>query len=380
MYEKIQNYRTAPAIYLYGSGCFGQSVYAEMTKLGYDNIVGFIDTTRSDPDFLPIPMLSINTYLSVKRKNDDIIIISSSYSEEIKDEILRRGIIDGVLTHHEFISAHLITTLTNDFSKFRNIGDDNSHMIPLSTSFFERMLRPRHSAMFWGDRLITFDKSNGFLDDLSLMNAYAEIWPEGSRDEYGAPGGIVMRLNTLLWAARNALRLDGDFVECGVLHGDMSWIVVKATQFTDSEKDFYLYDSFGGGFSEKHSSPDDFPDNPDFFNFIQQHYKKTSYDAVRKRFSNWPQIKVIKGHLPDTLEIEKPEKIAYLHIDLNSPSAEVGVLETLFDRVVPGGFIVLDDYGWKVFRKQKEQEDAFMAARGYQILELPTGQGLVVKR
>jgi hypothetical protein len=42
--------------------------------------------------------------------------------------------------------------------------------------------------------------------------------------------------------------------------------------------------------------------------------------------------------------------------------------------------IIFDDYGWKVFRKQKVAEDQFMRARGYEVLELPTGQGLVVKR
>jgi hypothetical protein len=33
-----------------------------------------------------------------------------------------------------------------------------------------------------------------------------------------------------------------------------------------------------------------------------------------------------------------------------------------------------------MFHKQKEAEDDFMRGRGYEILEMPTGQGLVVKR
>lgn len=36
------------------------------------------------------------------------------------------------------------------------------------------------------------------------------------------------------------------------------------------------------------------------------------------------------------------------------------------DRV--GGFIVFDDYGWKVFAKQKEAEDWFAAEDGLCIL------------
>jgi hypothetical protein len=48
--------------------------------------------------------------------------------------------------------------------------------------------------------------------------------------------------------------------------------------------------------------------------------------------------------------------------------------------VSPGGIVVFDDYGWKVFHRQKEAEDEFMRHMGYEILELPTGQGIVVKR
>jgi hypothetical protein len=40
--------------------------------------------------------------------------------------------------------------------------------------------------------------------------------------------------------------------------------------------------------------------------------------------------------------------------------------------------VLLDDYGWYAYRAQKRAEDAFFAAQGYKVLELPTGQGLVV--
>jgi hypothetical protein len=34
---------------------------------------------------------------------------------------------------------------------------------------------------------------------------------------------------------------------------------------------------------------------------------------------------------------------------------------------------------WRFHREQKLLEDAFLAERGYQVLELPTGQGFVIK-
>ena len=93
-----------------------------------------------------------------------------------------------------------------------------------------------------------------------------------------------------------------------------------------------------------------------------------------------PHVKIIRGFVAESFKIAVPERIAFLHIDLNSPAAEIAALEQLFDRVVSGGYIVFDDYGWKLFKKQREAEDRFMSDRGHSILELPTGQGLVIKQ
>lgn len=97
-----------------------------------------------------------------------------------------------------------------------------------------------------------------------------------------------------------------------------------------------------------------------------------------ERFAPWNAVQVIKGFLPQALDIRSPEKIAFLHIDLNAPKPELGVLERLFPRMSPGGVIVFDDYGWLEFVRQREGEDDFMKNHGYEILELPTGQGLVI--
>ena len=47
---------------------------------------------------------------------------------------------------------------------------------------------------------------------------------------------------------------------------------------------------------------------------------------------------------------------------------------------MPGGYIVLDDLGRSRLDSLGAEESAWMKARGYEILELPTGQGLVIKR
>lgn len=244
----------------------------------------------------------------------------------------------------------------------------------------ENILKPNHQSVFWGDRLLTIDKSAGFLDDPVFHEAFSAVRGSHAYDQYQSPQTISWRLHTLVWAAKCGLNVEGDFVECGTFKGDMAWVIAKAADFRKQAKRFYLYDTFDG-FSDKYSSKDDYPENPAFFDFANKVYKDPSlYPYVRDRFADRDDIEVIKGVVPDVLEEKCPQKIAFLHIDLNSPAAEIGALEILFPRMSSGAILIFDDYGWKLYRKQKEAEDAFMRDLGYEILELPTGQGLVVKR
>ena len=239
---------------------------------------------------------------------------------------------------------------------------------------------PYHHSLFWGDRLLTLDKAAAFRNDPRFAAAMRDVASDTGATQYASPDGISWRLNTLVWAARNALHTPGDFVECGVYKGDMSWVVTELVDLAGAHRSFFLYDTFEG-FAPQYSSEDDFPLAPQFFHMADQGYRAPHlYESVCQRFSEKSYVKVIKGVVPDVLLEISPDQIAFMHIDMNSAVPEVGALELLFERVSPGGLVIFDDYGWFLHQKQKEAEDRFMAGRGQEILELPTGQGLLIKR
>ena len=65
--------------------------------------------------------------------------------------------------------------------------------------------------------------------------------------QYASPDGISWRLNTLVWAARSALHVPGDFVECGVWKGGSAMMMALALQhFGISDRKIYLYDTYEG--------------------------------------------------------------------------------------------------------------------------------------
>ena len=108
-------------------------------------------------------------------------------------------------------------------------------------------------------------------------------------------------------------------------------------------------------------------------------HSKELYASVKKRFGSFANVTVTQGKVPDILAEVSPKKIAFMHLDMNNADAEVGALEVLFDRMVPGAVLILDDYGWLGYRAQKLAEDPWFEKRGYRVLELPTGQGLLIK-
>jgi len=254
---------------------------------------------------------------------------------------------------------------------------DEAAFAAFTTRFIAGPLARRHRAVSWGDRLLTLDKSAGFREDAAAAQACASIRGSVRYDQYDGGDTIAWRLHTLIWAGRRALRLEGDFVECGVFKGDMSWVLVRALHFEQVRKVFYLYDTFAG-FPPAQADAD-FPDDAGFVASADRLYKEQAdYAAVVERFATVPNVRIVRGVVPDSFAVACPDRVAFLHLDMNSAAAEAAALQALFDRVTPGAAIILDDYGWQQFRRQKEMADAFFASRGLAVLELPTGQGLVV--
>ena len=73
------------------------------------------------------------------------------------------------------------------------------------------------------------------------------------------------------------------------------------------------------------------------------------------------------------------EESSFLHIDMNCVYPEAEALKYFWDKLVKGGMVIFDDYGWAVYYEQKQAHDLFAESKGVKIVTLPTGQGLLIK-
>jgi hypothetical protein len=217
--------------------------------------------------------------------------------------------------------------------------------------------------------LIAIGKNHSFLSDSRFEQSFK------STVEQEHESSLIWRLHVLVWAATHALHIPGDFVECGVARGFSSAVLCKYLDFSKVAKTFYLYDTFAGLPPETSTELE----RENWNHLYACPDTQILLDKVRQTFQPFSNVKIIRGVVPASFKEMCPQKIAYLHIDMNSVQAEKLALEHLFDRVSPGGLIVLDDFGWVCNRQQMQMHCAFMAERDHRILELPTGQGLVIK-
>lgn len=149
------------------------------------------------------------------------------------------------------------------------------------------------------------------------------------------------RFDMIYRHANTINNLDGDIVECGVWKGGMSiflsnlfdtkriWVVDSFAGFQNHITAKYYYEDEAHKLGEHAVSLENVKENFQIFNSLNE------------------RINFLKGYVVDTLHpsVCSINKIALLRIDVDAYSATMEVLEYLYDKVVPGGYIIFDDSG-----------------------------------
>lgn len=212
--------------------------------------------------------------------------------------------------------------------------------------------------------------------DRTWRQTSAEADPHWIR---GTPD-IRWRVHVAIWAAECCLRLPGDFAEFGVSTGLLSTMILRNTDFDASGKKFFLFDTFGGIPEEmaseaelqavKKMNQNMYSGNPANVNIIE---------FCRRQFARHPNVMLVPGLLPGSIDDVEFDALSYISIDLNIASAEIQSIEKVWDRMTPGGIVVLDDYGHKGHEEQNDAWNSFAKRVDRRILTLPTGQGILTR-
>jgi O-methyltransferase len=169
--------------------------------------------------------------------------------------------------------------------------------------------------------------------------------------------------------ARQALNLDGSFLEAGTYKGGTALLLRQEIERVSPARKFFILDSFEGMLKtdaarDRHRVGD---------------LSDTSLEAVQLVVGTAPFIEYRKGWIPQTFAGLETERFAFLHIDVDLYRSVLDCCEFLYPRLQPGGFMMFDDYGFPNNPGARRSVDEFFADKREIPIVLASGQALICK-
>jgi|TARA_B110000467_G_scaffold19345_1_gene16982 hypothetical protein len=198
-------------------------------------------------------------------------------------------------------------------------------------------------------------------------------------------GVDIHRIDTLLWrhwivsySIKHVMEFvktdEHNFVECGVGDGFSAFFALREIKEKNlPAPKMHLFDSWGPMREE------DLLENEIESKNRYSELKLTGTKNNLKEFEDL--IIYYKGYIPEIFKQvpQPPSSIVYMHIDLNSTKPTMDCLEYFFPKLISGGVILFDDYGWSNHKDTKHAVDNFFKGKSGILMQLPTAQAIFFK-
>ena len=151
---------------------------------------------------------------------------------------------------------------------------------------------------------------------------------------------------------KKVLNLPGDIVDCGVYRGAslFTWANLIEIFAPHSQKVVIGFDTFSGFAGDLHLPED--KENAARLMEDRQKFQPRSPDelhSIAKSLGLGHRIKLVLGDavrtIPEFVQTNRGIRFSLLHIDFDVYEPTAAALESLFSLLVPGGIVVLDEYG-----------------------------------
>ncbi|RAJ72511.1 macrocin-O-methyltransferase TylF [Streptomyces sp. PsTaAH-137] len=194
------------------------------------------------------------------------------------------------------------------------------------------------------------------------------------------------RLNAFVLATRHVVQhgIPGDIVECGVWRGGSMQACAKALLGRGvTDRDLYLFDTYDG--MTPPTVEDLRRDGTPASDILARNDKDkaiwayATLDDVKSGFQQVPypaeRVHFVQGKVEETVPGRAPDKIAVLRLDTDWYASTKHELDHLYDRLVPGGVLLIDDYGY--WQGSRQAVDEFLEKTGERLLLLRMDEGRI---
>ncbi|MBI4614659.1 MAG: class I SAM-dependent methyltransferase [Planctomycetes bacterium] len=222
-----------------------------------------------------------------------------------------------------------------------------------------RVLRWLDPAQASSDELLSWPLEADFLE---VIEEGLRRCDHGPSDRYYVAKELLLSLG----------RLDADTAECGVYRGLGSYVLCRyAARMPRCERfQHHGFDSFEG---LSDPGTHDAPDRPGVRAWTKGDMA-APLDLVRATLADFPWVVLHAGWIPACFEGASDRRFAFVHVDVDLYEPTREALDFFHPRLLPGGIVLFDDYGFLTCPGARRAVDEFLGATGERLVRLPTGQ------
>jgi len=181
-------------------------------------------------------------------------------------------------------------------------------------------------------------------------------------------------LNHLLW---NVPLDAGDVCELGCWRGLSAYQIAAHLGSLAHNPVFHIFDSFAG--LSKFQSEDKTEGTAEDFEARRRQFA-CSLETVKENLKEFPFIRYYQGWIPERFPEVQDRKFSFVHVDVDLYQPIRDSFRFFYPRLVNGGMMVFDDYGYAQFPgAQKAIDDCRKESGDPFFLPLPSGQAFLIK-
>lgn len=178
----------------------------------------------------------------------------------------------------------------------------------------------------------------------------------------------VDRCYILASLALHAANLPGAFAEAGVFRGGTALLLARIA--SRRQRRLLLFDSFEG-------LPDPDPRHDNYYARGDFHAHETEVRDLLKDFAY--SVEIHEGWIPGTFAGLGDELFSFVHVDVDLYTPALECCRYFFPRLVFGGVMLFDDYGFPACRGEKDAVDEYFSGVQDKPIVLHSGQAFVLK-
>lgn len=162
--------------------------------------------------------------------------------------------------------------------------------------------------------------------------------------------------------AEFAKSIPGDFLSAGISYGVAPRVIYDFVEFERLGKTYHFIDPFSG------------VNNPSADGAYRYN---TDFGFVRRQYPTNAPVQFHQELIPDCLPLAGLDALAFVHLNVTYPPAEAASLPYLYEKLSPGGFILIDYYSFGA--GQYDDYDPALEEIGASVFSMVTGQGVIHK-